>query len=119
MCSTDESSKVIDESSTGEKGIGFKSVFGIATEVHIQSGIWSFGFHHEAHDDGIGMVTPEWQMPKQIFSNELKSVGTQLTLQYTHLDEYARASLYQKLKKFISYHSQFSSETEEGCYYYQ
>ncbi len=60
ICATGKSSKKtspLDEQ-IGEKGFGFKSVFSIAHEVHIQSGIWSFMFKHREGDDGIGMVTP-------------------------------------------------------------
>lgn len=60
ICETGQSSKkrhVTDEH-TGEKGFGFKSVFSIADDVHIQSGLWSFRFKHRQGDDGLGMVTP-------------------------------------------------------------
>jgi len=43
----------------GEKGIGFKSVFKIASKVHVQSGPFSFSFNYGGDDeDGMGMVTP-------------------------------------------------------------
>ena len=43
----------------GEKGIGFKSVFKIASRVHVQSGPFSFYFNYGGDDDdGMGMVTP-------------------------------------------------------------
>lgn len=60
VCATGQSSKSASTSNEhiGEKGFGFKSVFAIADEVHIRSGIWSFRFEHRASDDGIGMVTP-------------------------------------------------------------
>lgn len=45
---------------TGEKGIGFKSVFMAAEEVHIQSGDYSFRFHYAKGDSGLGMTTPIW-----------------------------------------------------------
>lgn len=35
-------------------------MFGIAREVHIQSGFWSFRFEHQRGQDGLGMVTPIW-----------------------------------------------------------
>ena len=63
ICSTGESSKKGDSQTTGEKGLGFKSVFGIANEVHIQSGKWSFHFKHRRGEDGLGMVTPLWTPP--------------------------------------------------------
>ena len=42
---------------TGEKGIGFKSVFTVANEVHISSGPYSFYFDRTAQ---LGMITPVW-----------------------------------------------------------
>ncbi|KEF57389.1 uncharacterized protein A1O9_05306 [Exophiala aquamarina CBS 119918] len=63
ICSTGESSKKGDSQTTGEKGLGFKSVFGVANEVHIQSGKWSFHFKHRRGEDGLGMVTPLWTPP--------------------------------------------------------
>ncbi|KAL8716310.1 MAG: hypothetical protein Q9220_000215 [cf. Caloplaca sp. 1 TL-2023] len=52
----------------GEKGIGFKSVFKIAQKVHIQSGQFSFAFSHtrEDDDDGLGMITPFHEDPKEL-----------------------------------------------------
>jgi hypothetical protein len=60
ICATGQSSKKSSSSKeyTGEKGFGFKSVFSIADEVRIQSGLWSFKFEHREGDDGLGMVTP-------------------------------------------------------------
>ncbi|RMZ80647.1 hypothetical protein DV738_g2630, partial [Chaetothyriales sp. CBS 135597] len=78
ICSTFKSSKGGDDRTTGEKGIGFKSVFGIAAFVHIQSGFWSFGFEHQKGGDGAGMVTPSWIAPEQL----PKDVGTRITLKY-------------------------------------
>ncbi|KAL9115876.1 MAG: hypothetical protein Q9227_000244 [Pyrenula ochraceoflavens] len=60
LCSTGESSKIQSENSTGEKGIGFKSVFNVARKVHVQSGCWSFRFEYRRGEDGLGMVTPIW-----------------------------------------------------------
>ena len=60
ICATGKSSKraALAKEYTGEKGVGFKSVFSIADEVRIQSGLWSFRFEHRQGDDGLGMVTP-------------------------------------------------------------
>ncbi|KAF1842835.1 uncharacterized protein K460DRAFT_367777 [Cucurbitaria berberidis CBS 394.84] len=60
ICATGKSSKKASTSDThiGEKGFGFKSVFSIAHEVHIQSGVWSFRFQHHPQDNGLGMVIP-------------------------------------------------------------
>lgn len=45
----------------GEKGIGFKSVFMVASKVHIQSGPFSFCFEHAQGEPGMGLVTPLWK----------------------------------------------------------
>ncbi|KAI4920156.1 hypothetical protein J4E90_002296 [Alternaria incomplexa] len=60
VCATGESSKKSSatDDHIGEKGFGFKSVFSIAEDVHVQSGLWSFRFQHRRGDDGLGMVTP-------------------------------------------------------------
>jgi hypothetical protein len=59
ICATGQSSKSSSSKEyTGEKGFGFKSVFSIANEVRIQSGLWSFKFEHQEDDNGLGMVTP-------------------------------------------------------------
>jgi hypothetical protein len=60
VCATGESSKKASatDEQIGEKGFGFKSVFSVADEVHIQSGLWSFRFEHRQGEDGLGMVTP-------------------------------------------------------------
>ncbi|KAF2875580.1 hypothetical protein BDV95DRAFT_278391 [Massariosphaeria phaeospora] len=60
ICATGKSSKkasVLDNH-IGEKGFGFKSVFSVAENVHVQSGVWSFRFEHRRGDNGLGMVTP-------------------------------------------------------------
>jgi hypothetical protein len=45
----------------GEKGIGFKSVFMVASRASIQSGPFSFYFKHNERDLGIGMINPIWE----------------------------------------------------------
>ncbi|CAK7207240.1 hypothetical protein SEUCBS139899_010050 [Sporothrix eucalyptigena] len=67
ICSIGKSSKknvenllAGDDGYTGEKGIGFKSVFMAAEDVHIQSGDYSFKFKYGKGDSGIGMMTPIW-----------------------------------------------------------
>lgn len=56
--STSQSTKTNAQGYIGEKGIGFKSVFKIASKVHIQSEPFSFAFEHKFGDSGLGMVTP-------------------------------------------------------------
>jgi hypothetical protein len=66
ICDTGQSSKQLDEESTGEKGFGFKAVFGVADQVRVQSGLWSFRFEHQRHLDGMGMITPIWEQREQL-----------------------------------------------------
>lgn len=81
ICATGRSSKKAAESDDhiGEKGFGFKSVFSVADEVHIQSGLWSFCFRHHQGDDGLGMVTPLDKVPNGLS----RGVTTRITLQYS------------------------------------
>lgn len=58
ICDVARSTKKEKRGYIGEKGIGFKSVFRVASDVHIQSGPFSFSFNHDRGDSGIGMVTP-------------------------------------------------------------
>jgi hypothetical protein len=69
ICSTGQSSKRLDQNSTGEKGFGFKSVFGVADQVHVTSGLWSFRFKHQRDEDGIGMIRPFWVPGEQLPQN--------------------------------------------------
>jgi len=66
LCATGQRSKKLDEESTGKKGVGFKSVFGVADRVHVQSGLWSFHFEHKRHQDGLGMITPIWEQREEL-----------------------------------------------------
>jgi hypothetical protein len=61
ICSIGKSSKKGAQGYIGEKGIGFKSVFMVASKVDIQSGNFSFYFDHQPGDPGIGMISPVWQ----------------------------------------------------------
>ena len=65
LCAISESSKKINagDESIGEKGIGFKSIFAIAQEVHVQSGHWSFGFENR-REDPLSIIIPKL-MPHQ------------------------------------------------------
>ncbi|KAI1137758.1 hypothetical protein F5Y05DRAFT_419225 [Hypoxylon sp. FL0543] len=61
------------------QGIGFKSVFRVAYQVHIQSGHYSFTLTHREEDSGMGMISPEWEETAQ----ELPTPLTRMTL-YIH-----------------------------------
>ena len=59
ICKVGASTKKGVRGYIGEKGIGFKSVFKIASRVRVQSGPFSFSFNCGGNDeDGMGMVTP-------------------------------------------------------------
>lgn len=90
ICSTGRSSKKatkIDDH-IGEKGFGFKSVFSIANDVHVQSGPWSFRLRHRQGEDGLGMVTPLDAPPEEIPPN----ITTRIVLHFTDeaRQDYAR-----------------------------
>ena len=63
ICKVGQSTKKKDgaQQYIGEKGIGFKSVFMVASKVHIQSGPFSFFFEHPPGARGMGLVTPVWE----------------------------------------------------------
>ncbi|KAK6531829.1 hypothetical protein TWF694_002994 [Orbilia ellipsospora] len=61
LCTASKSSKIQEETKTGdaigEKGIGFKSVFGVSKTVWIKSSYYSFHFRK---DMAFGRVLPHW-----------------------------------------------------------
>lgn len=81
ICATGKSSKKASQNDDhiGEKGFGFKAVFSIAEEVHIQSGLWSFGFKHRKGQRGLGMVTP-LDIPPAVLPGD---ATTRITLRYS------------------------------------
>lgn len=76
ICSTGESTKTVSDGYIGEKGIGFKSVFKVASKVHIQSEPFSFFLEHTRGDGGLGMVTPIYEDHHKVFPN----IRTSMTL---------------------------------------
>jgi len=61
ICRTGRSWKRQQHGYVGEKGIGFKSVFQVASKVHIQSNSFSFSFEYHrdgTSEDKLGMITP-------------------------------------------------------------
>ena len=76
ICSVGESTKSAKYGYIGAKGIGFKSVFIAAYNVHIQSGNFSFEFTHKRDDPGLGMVRPVWVDTKE----KLRGPLTRMTL---------------------------------------
>jgi hypothetical protein len=61
ICDIGRSSKKGAHGYIGEKGIGFKSVFMVASKAYIQSGPFSFYFKHGPSDSGVGMINPIWR----------------------------------------------------------
>jgi hypothetical protein len=76
LCGSALSTKKADPDAIGEKGIGFKSVFKIATIASVQSNAYSFEFNTESLGD-YGMVVPTWV---ENASGAERSNGTLLTL---------------------------------------
>ncbi|KAJ6783075.1 hypothetical protein PWT90_06075 [Aphanocladium album] len=91
ICSIGESSKTTSHGYIGAKGIGFKSVFMVASRVHIQSGHFSFEFFHRREDPGIGMVRPIWKTPVQMLDGPM----TRMTL-WLHSDGDAAETAHQR-----------------------
>lgn len=83
ICSTGESTKSVSSGYIGEKGIGFKSVFKVASKVHIQSEPFSFFFEHTRGDGGLGLVTPMYEEHHEVFPN----IRTSMTLTLTNPSE--------------------------------
>ncbi|KAF2176592.1 hypothetical protein K469DRAFT_698365 [Zopfia rhizophila CBS 207.26] len=57
LCRVGKSTKPVGHGYTGEKGIGFKSVFKIARKAHIRSHPYYFELDK---DRELGMITPQW-----------------------------------------------------------
>lgn len=88
ICRIGESTKTRTSSQhyVGEKGIGFKSVFMVASKVHIQSGPFSFSFEHMPGNDGMGMITPEWEIPEKSLQGPLTRITLTLLKTLNHPD---------------------------------
>lgn len=67
LCRTGRSSKKPGQGYTGEKGIGFKSVFKLANRAHIKSPPYHFQLDQTRE---LGMITPHWD---ENFFNEYKA----------------------------------------------
>lgn len=83
ICDIAQSSKQKNQDTTGEKGLGFKSVFAISRLARIQSGLWSFEFRYPPDDDGVGMIAPHWVDPTPLDGN----VRTRITLTMARTDD--------------------------------
>jgi HSP90 family molecular chaperone len=83
ICKTGASLKAESPGYIGEKGIGFKSVFMVASKVYIQSRAYSFYFEYDGgsnakRKNGMGMVIPVWQEPAP--DEHLQGPLTRMTL---------------------------------------
>lgn len=92
ICSVGKSSKTGAQGYIGEKGIGFKSVFMVASKVHIQSGAFSFSFRHKNGESGMGMISPMWEETDE----NLNLPVTRLTL---HLHDTGDAEMLERTRE--------------------
>ena len=75
LCRTGRSSKKPGQGYTGEKGIGFKSVFKLAHRAHVRSGHYFFQLDQRRE---LGMITPQWD--EDFFKQHKKSHQTTIIL---------------------------------------
>jgi hypothetical protein len=75
LCRMCQSSKSSSLGHTGEKGIGFKSVFGIANRAHIRSPPYYFQFDKRRE---LGEITPHWD--EKFFEDHEKKEQTTIVL---------------------------------------
>ncbi|CAF3655260.1 unnamed protein product, partial [Rotaria socialis] len=76
------STKTIEQEHIGEKGVGFKSVFGASNEPMLISHAWKFHFHVPGLD-AMSYITPLWITDKDLPKCISKQIST--FPQYTHL----------------------------------
>ncbi|KAH6686915.1 hypothetical protein F5X68DRAFT_276173 [Plectosphaerella plurivora] len=74
ICKSTKSGRSKTAGFVGEKGIGFKSVFKVASVVWISSGHYSFKFNRDGH---LGMIAPIWEE----FPDTVRKGGTSICLQ--------------------------------------
>jgi hypothetical protein len=75
LCRTGRSSKPPGQGYTGEKGIGFKSVFKLADRVHIRSEPYYFQLDQKRD---LGMITPQWD--EDFFDDHAEEYQTTIIL---------------------------------------
>jgi hypothetical protein len=75
VCRTGRSSKPPGQGYTGEKGIGFKSVFKLANRAHIRS--YPYYFQLDQRRD-LGMITPQWD--EDFFDDDEEEYQTTIVL---------------------------------------
>ncbi|CAO2655016.1 Nn.00g117490.m01.CDS01 [Neocucurbitaria sp. VM-36] len=77
LCRTARSSKPPGQGYTGEKGIGFKSVFKLANRAHIRSPPYYFQLDQKRD---LGMITPRWD--EDFFDNFEEEHQTTIVLDH-------------------------------------
>lgn len=75
LCRAGQSSKAPGQGYTGEKGIGFKSVFNVANRAHIRSPPYYFQLDQTRE---LGMITPLWD--EEFFDDYKKEYQTTIVL---------------------------------------
>lgn len=75
LCRTGQSSKPPGQGYTGEKGLGFKSVFKLAERAHIRSPPYYFRLDQSRE---LGMITPQWD--KNFFDDHEEEYQTTVVL---------------------------------------
>ena len=102
LCAIGRSSKANNLESTGENGIGFKSIFKVADQVTIHSYPYSFTFDTTSKLGELGMLVPSWVDPPINTTD-----GTLLTFRLRKRER-TRSVLSDQLKSFDFYSLLFS-----------
>jgi hypothetical protein len=97
LCDLGCSTKLGNHDTIGEKGIGFKSVFKVATTATIRSGPYSFKLDTNPPLDDFGMIVPTWVEPPTDTASA-NTTGTHLTLRLK--PDVDRKALLSELKEF-------------------
>ena len=82
ICDALRSTKTKNPNTIGEKGIGFKSVFKVASKVRIRSNYYSFEFDTTANTalDHVSMIAPIWVPYDTAYTDESKYKGSHMKL---------------------------------------
>jgi hypothetical protein len=77
LCRIGQSSKTRGHGYTGEKGLGFKSVFKLANQAHVRSKPYSFQLDRRRD---LGMITPQWD--ETFFADHAEDYQTTIILDH-------------------------------------
>lgn len=93
ICKSTKSGRSKSAGFVGEKGIGFKAVFKVASTVWVSSGHYSFRFNRDGH---LGMIAPIWDddLPEARVSRDGTAIFLQLA---SDCDE---GSIVQELERY-------------------